>query len=192
MNAKAKSYRRDRGELLREMLLRLQDAAYQRVRELRRDQEQEALSEPADEADCANVTEEIETHASLIARAEEKLRFLDEALVRLESGKYGQCVGCADPIPVERLHAIPFAAYCVPCQEKVNRAKRGWGAGTMIPPYDHQWTLPEEMEEPASREYRTTATDEQLTVTRGAAAASEPKARPARKPAAKRGGAKRK
>jgi DnaK suppressor protein len=192
MNAKAKSYRRDRGELLREMLLRLQDGAYQRVRELRRDQEQEALSEPADEADCANVTEEIETHASLIARAEEKLRFLDEALVRLDSGKYGQCVGCTELIPVERLRAIPFAAYCVPCQEKINRTKQGWGTGSMIQPYDHQWSLPEEMEEPASREYRSTATDEQLTVTRGVAAAGGPKARPARKPAAGRRVAKRK
>jgi hypothetical protein len=44
---------------------------------------------------------------------------------------------------------IPFASYCVECQKKRNSARLGWGEGTTIAPYDHQWTLPDEMEEPA-------------------------------------------
>ena len=48
------------------MLIRLQDDTYQRVKDLRRDQEQESSTEPGDEMDSANTTEEVETHAGLI------------------------------------------------------------------------------------------------------------------------------
>ncbi|MGO9263538.1 MAG: TraR/DksA family transcriptional regulator [Candidatus Binataceae bacterium] len=141
----------DRRGMLREMLLRLRDETYAKVKEFRRDQEQEAEPSPADEMDLARSSADVEMHASLIARQEEKLRFVDEALSRLDVGKYGTCLGCKGPIPIERLIALPFAAYCVDCQQKRNRARHDWGAGTTIAPYDHQWTVPEEMEEPVER-----------------------------------------
>ncbi len=153
-----------RREMVRNMLVRLRDETYERVKEFRRDQEQEAEPPPADEMDAARSTADVETHAGLIARQEEKLRFVDEALARLDAGKYGACLGCHEPIPIERLIALPFAAYCVDCQEKRNRAKRGWGEGATIPPYDQQWTLPEEMEESSEREYRSTGPEEEATV----------------------------
>jgi DnaK suppressor protein len=153
-----------RREALREMLVRLRDETYQRVREFRRDQEQEAEPAPADEMDAARSTADLETHAGLIARLEEKLRFVDEALARLDAGKYGMCVECHEPIPIERLIALPFAAYCVNCQQAQNRAQQGWGEGSMIPPYDQQWTPPEEMEEPLEREYRTTGPEEEIAI----------------------------
>jgi DnaK suppressor protein len=191
-NAELKTHQTDARELLREMLLRLQDETYQRVREFRRDQEQESESGPADEMDSARATAEVETHAGLIARAEEKLKFLDEALARLDAGKYGRCLGCRELIPLERLKALPFAAYCVDCQDKRNRARRGWGEGTMIPPYDHQWTVPEEMEEPAEREYRTIAPEEQLTIDRGAIESSEPESQVTRASSPKKKSSRRK
>lgn len=154
----------DRHELLRNMLLRLRDETYERVKELRRDQEHEAEPPPADEMDMARSSADVEMHAGLIARQEEKLRFVDEALARLDAGNYGRCLGCHEPIPSERIIALPFAAYCIDCQQKRNRAKRDWGEGTTIPPYDQQWTLPEEMEEPSEREYRSTGPEEEVTV----------------------------
>lgn len=96
MSVEPKTHQNDSRELLREMLLQLQDETYRRVREFRRDQEQESESGPADEMDSARVTAEVETHAGLIARAEEKLRSLDEALTRLDAGKYGRCIGCTN------------------------------------------------------------------------------------------------
>jgi len=164
MSADLKTQKTESREVLRAMLIRLHEETRQRIKDLRRDQEQESESEPADEMDSARTTAEIETHAGLIARAEEKLRYLDEAFVRLDAGKYGLCLECGEAIPLERLMAIPFASYCVGCQQKLNRTRGGWGEGTTIPPYDHQWTLPEEMEEPAGREYRATDLEEQLTV----------------------------
>lgn len=46
-----------------------------------------------------------------------QLRLVDEALDRLDSGDYGICLACEEPIPVKRLRALPWARYCIPCQE---------------------------------------------------------------------------
>ena len=175
------------------MLIRLQDDTYQRIKDLRRDQEQESSTDPGDEMDSANTTEEVATHAGLIERAEEKLKFLDEALARLDAGKYGRCLGCRELIPLERLKALPFAAYCVECQEKQNRASFGWSEGTTIPPYDHQWTVPEEMEEQSEREYHSTDPEEQLTIRVGGPLGSgEPEAPVMSEPSPKRRTSRRK
>ena len=109
---------------LREMLIRLQNEAQQRISDLRRDQTQESDSGRADEIDSARTTGEIETHAGLIALAEEKLRQLDEAIARLDAGKYGLCLKCGGAISLERLMAIPFASYCIDCQKGLNRQER--------------------------------------------------------------------
>jgi len=164
MSAGVKTDRTEGREMLRELLTRLRNEAQQRIKNLRRDQEQESDSEPADEMDSARTTEEIETHAGLIARAEEELRYLDEAFTRLDAGKYGRCLRCGGAIPIERLMAIPCASYCVDCQQQLHRTRGGWGEGTTIAPFDHQWTLPEEMEAPTEGEYQTTDPEEQLTI----------------------------
>jgi DnaK suppressor protein len=46
-----------------------------------------------------------------------QLRLVDEALDRLDSGDYGICLSCEEPIPPKRLRALPWARYCIPCQE---------------------------------------------------------------------------
>ena len=43
------------------------------------------------------------------------------ALQRLEAGTFGICLECEEDIPARRLHALPWAARCVPCQEKMER-----------------------------------------------------------------------
>jgi len=164
MSDELKTDRTDGREMLRELLTRLRNEAQQRIRHLRRDQEQEQELEPEDEMESARTTAEVETHAGLIARAEEKLRYLDESFARLDAGKYGRCLKCGGAIPIERLMAIPFASYCVDCQQGLHRARGGWGEGTTIAPFDQQWTLPEEMEAPTEREYQATDPEEQLTI----------------------------
>jgi DnaK suppressor protein len=47
------------------------------------------------------------------------LRLVQEALDRLDSGGYGSCMKCEDPISVKRLRAIPWARYCLRCQESM-------------------------------------------------------------------------
>ena len=47
-----------------------------------------------------------------------QLRLIEEALDRLKSGDYGICLSCEEPIPDKRLRALPWARYCVTCQEE--------------------------------------------------------------------------
>ena len=48
-----------------------------------------------------------------------RLRLIDEALDRIHAGDYGICAGCECPIPPKRLAALPWARYCVACQQEV-------------------------------------------------------------------------
>src|SRR5579864_8216949 len=51
-----------------------------------------------------------------------ELKLVDEALDRLDSGDYGICLACEQPIPAKRLRALPWARFCVPCQETAGAA----------------------------------------------------------------------
>lgn len=42
---------------------------------------------------------------------------IENALERLEGGLYGSCAHCEKQIGVERLKAVPWAQYCIDCQE---------------------------------------------------------------------------
>ena len=135
----------ERREMLRTMLLQLREHTCQRIRDFRREQSQASESSPGDYVDVAQSSADVETHAGLIARAEEKLKYLDEAISRLEAGIYGTCAGCHQPIPIERLIAVPFALYCLSCQQRRRPSEDTWSRGGTIAPYDQLWTPPEEM-----------------------------------------------
>ena len=47
------------------------------------------------------------------------LREIADALQRIEHGTYGVCLECEEPISVKRLEAVPWARYCVKCQEHI-------------------------------------------------------------------------
>ena len=46
-----------------------------------------------------------------------QLELIDEALERLEDEEYGVCQNCETEINPKRLAAIPWARYCLSCQE---------------------------------------------------------------------------
>ena len=48
-----------------------------------------------------------------------QLRQIQEALDRLALGEFGTCLACEQPIAPKRLKALPWAKYCVKCQESV-------------------------------------------------------------------------
>ena len=50
-----------------------------------------------------------------------QLRLIEEALDRLESGDFGVCLACEEDIPPKRLRAVPWARYCVKCQDTIGR-----------------------------------------------------------------------
>lgn len=46
-----------------------------------------------------------------------QLALIDEALVRIEDEEYGVCQNCEKEINPKRLAAIPWARYCLDCQQ---------------------------------------------------------------------------
>lgn len=50
-----------------------------------------------------------------------QLAEIDDALMRLEDDEFGACQNCEKPINPKRLAAIPWAKYCLDCQELVER-----------------------------------------------------------------------
>ncbi|MBI5286424.1 MAG: TraR/DksA family transcriptional regulator [Deltaproteobacteria bacterium] len=48
----------------------------------------------------------------------EELTRMDETMRKLDEGTYGICEDCGEEISEERLKVMPYALYCVKCQEK--------------------------------------------------------------------------
>src|SRR5690242_14824818 len=47
------------------------------------------------------------------------LREISDALHRIEHETYGICLECEEPISPKRLEAVPWARFCVKCQEAI-------------------------------------------------------------------------
>ncbi len=59
---------------------------------------------------------ERERDLALSAQARVLIEDIDKALAKIVDGTYGICELCGEPIPKERLKAIPYAALCVKCK----------------------------------------------------------------------------
>lgn len=51
------------------------------------------------------------------------LKSVQSALHRIQDESFGICLRCDEEIPEKRLKALPWAAYCVKCQEIVDRQR---------------------------------------------------------------------
>jgi len=52
-----------------------------------------------------------------------RLREVQAALRRMDAGAFGICVDCEENINPKRLAAVPWASYCIVCQEAVDRER---------------------------------------------------------------------
>ncbi len=105
----------------RELLLAERARARQRMAALER--EFAGLAEAAssagtdDEHDPEGATLAFERQhaAALLAATREQLAAIEVALRRLETGRYGVCERCGQPIGKDRLTARPAALTCIRC-----------------------------------------------------------------------------
>ena len=72
-------------------------------------------------ADHASEMFDREVDESLGENAEVIVREIDDALARIDAGTYGTCIRCGQPIPDERLAAVPYAVLCVSCKRDEER-----------------------------------------------------------------------
>ena len=110
---KVKSYR--------DRLLERRESLFSQVTEAEmssRERDLEATQDPADMAANAYTKELL---ISMSTNDRKLLQLIDEALARVESGDYGECVNCGEPVQEKRLNAVPWARYCLSCQDKQER-----------------------------------------------------------------------
>ena len=69
-------------------------------------------------ADSAHSTAERARVLSVMKALRANLRWVNRALRKMELGTYGTCERCGNPIPIERLDALPWAILCVDCARK--------------------------------------------------------------------------
>lgn len=74
-------------------------------------------SETPDPVDLAVSNYSKNVQLALSENESRQLELIDEALERLEDEEYGVCQNCETEINPKRLAAIPWARYCLDCQE---------------------------------------------------------------------------
>ncbi len=74
--------------------------------------------EPNDYGDLSEQSHEEWLFLNRNKATTEQLRSINEALQRISDGTYGVCAECEKPISPKRLQAVPWAKYCISCQEQ--------------------------------------------------------------------------
>jgi DnaK suppressor protein len=86
--------------------------------------ERELSSAEQHPAELASETIGLELDHSVAQHADLELAELEEAVKRVDSGKYGQCEACGQEISEARLEAIPTARFCIEDQAKHDKNGR--------------------------------------------------------------------
>ncbi|HEX3291237.1 MAG TPA: TraR/DksA C4-type zinc finger protein [Gaiella sp.] len=112
----------DRRAELVAMRARILGAAHDIVQDDNDDSELSSAAGDQHLADHASEMFDREVDESLEENAETIVQEIDAALQRIEDGTYGTCVRCGNPIPDDRLAAVPYAVLCVSCRREEERA----------------------------------------------------------------------
>ena len=106
-------------------MVQYREALREKAQELRRNISSLAASEivahreePNDVVDLAGQSHEEWLFLNRNALNIALLRQVGEALERIDEGTYSVCAECDQPISLKRLAAVPWAKYCIGCQEK--------------------------------------------------------------------------
>ena len=75
------------------------------------------LEDPSDSGDLSQQSHEEWLFLNRNNLEKTLLREVEEAVMRVQEGTYGICQECDEPISAKRLQALPWAKFCVRCQE---------------------------------------------------------------------------
>jgi DnaK suppressor protein len=82
------------------------------------------LNEVLDAVESAEADIQEDLEFALVQMKSETLNKVNDALVRLEQGSYGNCFDCGEEIAEKRLRALPFAVRCKDCEEAKETAEQ--------------------------------------------------------------------
>jgi DnaK suppressor protein len=79
------------------------------------------IEKSADALDEVQHAAERELAIRNLDRESNLLRNVRSALRRIEDGSFGTCLHCEEEISPKRIAAVPWAAFCIQCQEQADR-----------------------------------------------------------------------
>lgn len=85
------------------------------------DREEILIENAAEEFDRLQQQLNREVAIRNLDRESRLLKEVQKALKRAADGTLGVCLRCEEEIPEKRLKAVPWAAYCINCQETIDR-----------------------------------------------------------------------
>src|ERR1700738_136477 len=88
-----------------------------------RNREGIAIEKSPDALDEVQNAAERELAIRNLDRESNLLRNVRAALHRIDEGTFGVCLHCEEDISIKRLNAVPWAAYCIQCQEIADRSQ---------------------------------------------------------------------
>ena len=99
------------------LLLKKQEIleAYRKNKSYGMEADGEATQDIADKASNSYTKEFL---FSLSNAERDLIQQVDDALARLENRRFGVCASCSDEMNPKRLEAVPWARFCLSCQEK--------------------------------------------------------------------------
>jgi DnaK suppressor protein len=107
---------------MKDILLKMKDDTLKEISKAMKSGSDIPTGEPSgDIYDQASSERDRELDLLLGDREREKLRNIDEAILKLEEGEYGICEECEEEIPIGRLKIVPFARYCVKCKADIEK-----------------------------------------------------------------------
>jgi RNA polymerase-binding transcription factor len=80
-----------------------------------------AIEKSADALDEVQHASERELAIRNLDRESHLLRNVRSALRRIDDGSFGTCLHCEEEISPKRIAAVPWAPYCIQCQEQADR-----------------------------------------------------------------------
>lgn len=107
-------------DVIRKRLLARQAELTVRSARLHADQRRDADPLSADAPDRAIQRENDEVVDSLDDAVASELKAIDQAIAKLDAGRYGVCTSCGHEIGAKRLKAVPYADQCQSCAAQAN------------------------------------------------------------------------
>src|ERR1700678_2841855 len=86
-----------------------------------RNRDEIVIEKASDALDEVQLMGERELAVRNLDRDSNALRQIHRALCRVANGTYGVCPHCEEDISPKRMAAVPWAAFCIKCQEKIDR-----------------------------------------------------------------------
>lgn len=93
---------------------------YNELRNINYKSEINTMLDVGDEADLADNDLGKEIFQELSDTQKNLLNLVITALEKIESGKYGRCENCGKTIEKKRLSALPWARFCLKCQNNID------------------------------------------------------------------------